>query len=157
MYSARAFLGHICKATVHTSWSCSQCLTHKATVPNLLPRHWISLHPSYHIYNLWLTGVVCALLVLYHLPFHFKAFLNVDIHYLPISTVDLSLEIWSNAYSWCTMTGFHQVGFMFPASCSISLKLWAQCLIWREKRGKISGWFLGVMVAVAEALEICKY
>lgn len=78
---------------LHTSWFCSQCLTHKATVPNPLPRHRISLHPSYHIYNLWVTGVVCALLVLYHLLFHFKVFLNVDIHYLPISTVYLSIEI----------------------------------------------------------------
>lgn len=88
---------------------------------------------------------LCSL-VLFHLLFHFKVFIKVGIYYLPISTVDLSIDIWNNAYTWCTMTGFHHMGFMFPASCGTSLKHLAQCLIQGKKRGKTSGCFLGVMV-----------
>lgn len=79
-------------------------------------------------------------------PVDFKAFLKVDIYYLPISTVDLSIEIWSNAYTRCTMAGFHQIGFMFPACCDISLKLWAHSVWYGGKKGKTSVCFLMVMV-----------
>lgn len=150
VYLARAFLGHTCNATVHTSWFCSQRLTHKATMPSPLPRHWISLHASYHIYNLWLTGVVCALLVLYHLLLHFEVFLNVDIHYLSISTVDLSTEIWSNAY---TTTGYNQMGFMFPVSCGTSLKFWAQCQIWGKTEVKLLVASLGLWLQLLKHLR----
>lgn len=127
------------------SWTYLQCWSPDLLVLQPVPNPWgHSACPSARSLDLSLPHLPHLKLVANRSGLHspsafspvvFKAFLKVEIHCLPISTVDLSIDIWSNAYTRCTVAGFHQMGFMFPACCSTSLKLWDHSVWYGERKG----------------------